>query len=146
AAAHHPRRGAETVLLRHVPGCRDVQPPRQPPRGLADLSPSLFRRTMGHRDRPADPEASVSRGQISPAIRPRKTDSSCRRSERAVLNLKRILKSYEEAGSLNAMVNLFGFVGPHVFLTKSGEVGVILEMAGVDYECLETAAVDALTK
>src|SRR5262245_29464973 len=101
---------------------------------------------MGHRDRPPDPEAPVSRGQISPAIRPRKTDSSCRRSERAVLNLKRILKSYEEAGSLNAMVNLFGFVGPHVFLTKSGEVGVILEMAGVDYECLETAAVDGLTK
>jgi type IV secretion system protein TrbE len=63
-----------------------------------------------------------------------------------MLSLKQIFKNYEEAGSLNAMVNLFGFVGPHVFLTKSGEVGVILEIAGVDYECLETSAVDALTK
>ena len=63
-----------------------------------------------------------------------------------MLNLKRILKNYEEVGSLNAMVNLFGFVGPQVFLTKSGEVGVVLEMAGVDYECLEAATVDALTK
>jgi type IV secretion system protein TrbE len=63
-----------------------------------------------------------------------------------MLSLRRVLKDYEEAGSLNAMVNLVGFVGPHVFLTKSGEIGVILEIAGVDYECLETAAVDALTK
>ncbi len=63
-----------------------------------------------------------------------------------MLNLKRIWKNHEEVGSLNAMVNLFGFVGPHVFLTKSGEVGVILEMAGVDYECLEASTVDTLTK
>ncbi len=63
-----------------------------------------------------------------------------------MLNLKRVLKNYEDVGSLNAMVNLFGFVGPHIFLTKSGEVGIVLELAGVDYECLEPAAVDALTK
>ncbi len=63
-----------------------------------------------------------------------------------MLNVKRILKNYEEVGSLNAMVNLFGFIGPHVFLTKSGDVGVVLEMGGVDYECLETSAVDTLTK
>jgi len=63
-----------------------------------------------------------------------------------MLNVKRILKNYEEVGSLNAMVNLFGFIGPEVFLTKSGDVGVVLEMGGVDYECLETAAVDKLTK
>jgi type IV secretion system protein TrbE len=63
-----------------------------------------------------------------------------------MLNLRRVFKNYDEAGSLNAMVNLFGFVGPHVFLTKSGEVGVVLEMSGVDYECLETASVDQFTK
>ena len=63
-----------------------------------------------------------------------------------MLNVKRVLKNYEEVGSLNAMVNLFGFIGPHVFLTKSGDVGVVLEMGGVDYECLETSAVDTLTK
>jgi type IV secretion system protein TrbE len=63
-----------------------------------------------------------------------------------MLNLKRIWKNYEEVGSLNAMVNLFGFLGPHVFLAKSGEIGVVLEMGGVDYECLEASAVDALTK
>ena len=63
-----------------------------------------------------------------------------------MLNLKRILKNYDEVGSLNAMVNLFGFIGPNTFLTKSGEVGVALEMSGVDYECLEASSVDTVTK
>jgi type IV secretion/conjugal transfer VirB4 family ATPase len=63
-----------------------------------------------------------------------------------MLNLKRIWKNYEEVGSLHALVNLFGFIGPHVFLTKSGEVGVVLEMRGVDYECLEASTVNTLTK
>ena len=63
-----------------------------------------------------------------------------------MLNLKRIFKNYEESGSLNAMVNLFGFIGPRVFLTKSGEVGVVLEIQGVDYECLDAPAIDGLTK
>jgi len=51
-----------------------------------------------------------------------------------VLNLRRVFQNYDEAGSLNAMVNLFGFLGPDVFLTKSGEVGIVLELQGVDYE------------
>ena len=33
-----------------------------------------------------------------------------------------------------------------VFLTKTGEVGVILEVDGVDYECLDDASIDGLTK
>jgi type IV secretion system protein VirB4 len=63
-----------------------------------------------------------------------------------MLNLKRIFKNYEESGSLNAMVNLFGFIGPEVFLTKSGDAGLVLELQGVDYECLDTPTLDGLTK
>jgi type IV secretion system protein TrbE len=73
-------------------------------------------------------------------------DSGFRPARRVVLNLKRIMKNYEEAGSLNAMVNLYGFIGPQVFLTKSGEAGILLEVEGVDYECLDQQALDALTK
>jgi len=36
------------------------------------------------------------------------------------------LKGYREAGSLNDQINLFGFVDDHTFLTKSGDVGVVL--------------------
>jgi type IV secretion system protein VirB4 len=63
-----------------------------------------------------------------------------------MLNVKRVFKNYEEAGSLNAMVNLFGFIGPQVFLTKSGEAGMVLELRGVDYECLDMPSLDGLTK
>src|ERR1700730_12924491 len=63
-----------------------------------------------------------------------------------MLKLNRVFKNYEEAGSLNAMVNLFGFIGPQVFLTKSGDAGVVLELRGVDYECLDTPTLDGLTK
>jgi type IV secretion system protein TrbE len=63
-----------------------------------------------------------------------------------MLNLKHVFKNYEETGSLNAMVNLFGFIGPHVFLTKSGDAGIVLELQGVDYECLDASAIDTFTK
>jgi type IV secretion/conjugal transfer VirB4 family ATPase len=63
-----------------------------------------------------------------------------------MLRLSRIFKNYNETGSLNEQINLYGFIGPHVFLTKSGEVGVILEVRGVDYECLDAASIDGFTK
>ena len=63
-----------------------------------------------------------------------------------MLRLARIVKNYQEAGALNGQVNLYGFVSDQVFLTKSGELGVILEMHGVDYECLDGSSIDGLTK
>jgi len=63
-----------------------------------------------------------------------------------VLRLKRIFKNYEETGSFNELVNLYGFVDEHVFLTKTGDLGVILELRGVDYECLDGATIDGFTK
>ena len=63
-----------------------------------------------------------------------------------MLRLSRIFKDYRETGSLSEQINLFGFVGEEVFLTKNGDVGVILEVRGVDYECLDGAAIDVLTK
>src|ERR1700728_5027337 len=63
-----------------------------------------------------------------------------------MLRLNRIFKNYSETGSLSEQINLYGFIGPEAFLTKSGEVGVILEVRGVDYECLDNASIDGLTK
>ena len=63
-----------------------------------------------------------------------------------MLNLRRLFRNYEEAGSLNAMVNLFGFAGAEMFLTKTGDVGVVLEVKGVDYECLDQISIDGLAK
>src|SRR5713226_5209404 len=63
-----------------------------------------------------------------------------------MFRLSRIFKNYRETGSLNEQINLYGFIGPHVFLTKSGELGVILEVRGIDYECLDAASIDGFTK
>ena len=49
-----------------------------------------------------------------------------------MLNLRKILKPYTETGALNEQINLYGFIDPHAFLTKSGDVGVILQVHGVD--------------
>jgi len=63
-----------------------------------------------------------------------------------MLRLKRIFQNYEEAGSLAEQVNLYGFIGPEVFLTKTGELGLLIEVRGVDYECLDGVSIDGLTK
>jgi type IV secretion system protein TrbE len=53
-----------------------------------------------------------------------------------VLRLARILRDYEDAGSLNELISLWGFVDDHVFLTKAGHVGLVYAVRGVDYEGL----------
>ncbi|HET8925240.1 MAG TPA: hypothetical protein VFN26_19820 [Candidatus Acidoferrum sp.] len=63
-----------------------------------------------------------------------------------MLKLKRIFKNYEETGSLNDLVSLYGFIDDHAFLTKTGALGMVLEVRGVDYECLDGSALDHLTK
>ena len=63
-----------------------------------------------------------------------------------MLNLKKILKPYTETGALNEQVNLYGFVDPHAFLTKSGDVGVILAGSRGRLRCLDGNALDTLTK
>src|SRR5216684_1221955 len=63
-----------------------------------------------------------------------------------MLRLKRIFKNYQETGAFNELVNLYGFIDHSIFLTKTGALGIILEVRGVDYECLDGAALDQLTK
>ncbi len=63
-----------------------------------------------------------------------------------VFKLKQIAKDYNEAAALCTQINLFGFLDDEIFLTKSGDLGVILSLAGVDYECLDTNTIESLTK
>lgn len=63
-----------------------------------------------------------------------------------MVKLTRIVKDYQESGAVNACVNLFGFVDEHVFLAKSGELGVVLKVQGRDYECLDAFELDHITR
>jgi type IV secretion system protein VirB4 len=51
-----------------------------------------------------------------------------------VVKIARILRDYREAGSLNGLLALWGFVDDGTFLTKAGHVGVVYRLQGVDYE------------
>ena len=63
-----------------------------------------------------------------------------------MVKLTRIIKDYEASGAVNALVNLFGFIDDHVFLTKSGEVGVVIRVQGRDYECLDGIDLNEITR
>lgn len=63
-----------------------------------------------------------------------------------MLRLSRIVKSYKDTGALNEHVSIFGFLDDQVFLTKGGDIGVVLKVEGVDYECLDFKQTDSLTK
>ena len=56
-----------------------------------------------------------------------------------MVRLARILHDYREAGSVNGLLALWGFVDDTTFLTKAGHVGVVYRVRGVDYEGLSHA-------
>ena len=55
-----------------------------------------------------------------------------------MLNLSRVIKPWKEADALSAHINLYGFWTETTFLTKSGDLGMVLSVTGVDYESLDT--------
>jgi type IV secretion system protein VirB4 len=63
-----------------------------------------------------------------------------------MLSVKRIVKNYKETGALNENISVFGFIDENTFITKSGDIGMVLEVNGVDYECLDSRETDNLTK
>ena len=46
-----------------------------------------------------------------------------------MMRLRRILRDYSEAGAVNALIALWGFVDDDTFLTKAGHVGVVYQPA-----------------
>jgi type IV secretion/conjugal transfer VirB4 family ATPase len=63
-----------------------------------------------------------------------------------MLRLDKIIKPWSEAGSLNANINLYGFWNETTFLTKSGDLGMVLKVAGVDFESLDQAGQEFAVK
>jgi type IV secretory pathway VirB4 component len=54
-----------------------------------------------------------------------------------MLRLDKVIKPWKESAALNAHINLYGFWNDTTFLTKSGDVGMVLSVIGVDYESLD---------
>ncbi len=54
-----------------------------------------------------------------------------------MLRLDKVIKPWKESAALNEHINLYGFWNETAFLTKSGDVGMVLRVPGVDYESLD---------
>lgn len=63
-----------------------------------------------------------------------------------MVNLKKFLKPYQEAGAFHSLFAPYCFVDDHVFLTKANQLGVVLSVEGIDYECLTEATLESYTK
>jgi type IV secretory pathway VirB4 component len=63
-----------------------------------------------------------------------------------VFRTSNITKDWSEAGSFAAQINLFGFWDEHCFLTKTGDLGAVLKIGGIDYESLDHAGRDYAVK
>ncbi len=63
-----------------------------------------------------------------------------------MFKVEHITKDWQEAGSLQAHINLYGFWDEHCFLTKTGDLGCALRIGGIDYESLDHAGRDYAVK
>ena len=55
-----------------------------------------------------------------------------------MFRIDKAIKPWKESAALNAHINLFGFWNETAFLTKSGDLGMVLHVPGVDYESLDS--------
>ncbi len=55
-----------------------------------------------------------------------------------MFRIGRAIKPWKESAALNAHINLYGFWNKTAFLTKSGDLGMVLRVPGVDYESLDS--------
>jgi type IV secretion system protein TrbE len=63
-----------------------------------------------------------------------------------MLRLDKVIKPWKESAALNDHINLYGFWNETAFLTKSGDLGMVLQVQGVDYESLDSAGQEYAVK
>src|SRR5579872_3292557 len=63
-----------------------------------------------------------------------------------MLRLDHVIRPWKESGALNSQINLYGFWNEQAFLTKSGDLGIVLRVRGVDYESLDQTAQEYAVK
>ncbi len=56
-----------------------------------------------------------------------------------MLRVDKVIKPWKESACLNDHINLYGFWNETAFLTKGGDVGMVLSVPGGDYESLDRA-------
>jgi type IV secretion system protein TrbE len=63
-----------------------------------------------------------------------------------MVNLRKFLKAYRDAGAFHALFAPHRFIDDSVFLTKSNQLGIVLGVKGIDHECLTDAILESYAK
>jgi type IV secretion/conjugal transfer VirB4 family ATPase len=63
-----------------------------------------------------------------------------------MVDLKKLLKPYKQAGAFNSLLAPHRFIDEYVFLTKGNHLGVVLSAKGIDFECLTGTTLESVTK
>jgi type IV secretion system protein TrbE len=63
-----------------------------------------------------------------------------------MIRVGQIAKEFLEAGPMSSLIGLFGFIDEYTFLTKSGDLGVVFRVPGVDAECLDHSERDQVAR
>ena len=63
-----------------------------------------------------------------------------------MINLGRAFRDYQQSGALNALVNVHAAIDDRTFLTKGGDLVVILKVEGIDAECLDPLRLDQIVR
>jgi type IV secretion/conjugal transfer VirB4 family ATPase len=63
-----------------------------------------------------------------------------------MVNLRKFLKPYKDAGAIHSLLAPHRFIDERVFLTKTNQIGIALGVQGIDYECLTDTMLETYTR
>ncbi len=63
-----------------------------------------------------------------------------------MVNVPKFLKPYKDAGALHCLLPINRFVDDNVFLTKRNQLGVVLQVEGIDDECHTAEMLESCTR
>ena len=63
-----------------------------------------------------------------------------------MISLHQQASDYIKAGAMNAVIGLHSFIDDQVFLTKTGDLGVVIHFPGIDFEGRELAELDTIAR
>src|SRR6202789_225075 len=117
-------------------GSGGLQPLQFHPRRHRRIHRRFCFRALGNEQRSGLPPHPREIRTLQAALRRGQTASpTC--GGRLMLRLDKVIKPWKESASLNDHINLYGFWNETAFLTKSGDLGMVLSVPGVDYESLD---------
>src|ERR1700723_1169019 len=113
-----------------------LQPLQFHPRRYRRIHRRFCFRALGNEQRSGLPPHPREIRTLQTALRRGQTASPSRGGS-VMLRLDKVIKPWKESAALNDHINLYGFWNETAFLTKRGDLGMVLSVPGVDYESLD---------